>query len=132
MAVMMVVGGAADAKPGLVANSTSTETGAPLNFEGIEEQELGEWLESLEKTKNGLSQKQVAYLSKQAHRCLIAVGDTPSQQVGSVVFGIPTNPNTSAGNKKLGDAMWRTHSYLISRILSGFRRTSGNHPQVLI
>ena len=61
------------------------------------------------KTKNGLSQKQVTYLSNHAYRCLIAVGDTPGQQVGSIVFGIPANPNTSAGNEVLGDAMWRTH-----------------------
>jgi hypothetical protein len=78
---------------------------------GIGEQKLGGWLGSLgkTKTKNGLSQKQVIYLSNRAYRCLIAVGDTPGQQVGSIVFGIPANPNTSAGNEVLGDAMWRTH-----------------------
>jgi hypothetical protein len=31
------------------------------------------------------------------------------KKVGSVVFGIPANPSTWAGNEVLGDAMWRTH-----------------------
>ena len=40
---------------------------------------------------------------------MIAVGDAPGQQVGSIVFGIAGNPNTSAANEKAGDAMWRTY-----------------------
>jgi hypothetical protein len=63
-------------------------------------------LGSFGKTKNGLLQKQVIYLSNQAYCCLIAVGDTPGQQVGSIAFGLPADPNTSTGNKMLGDAMW--------------------------
>jgi hypothetical protein len=33
----------------------------------------------------------------------------PDQQVGSIMFGIPENPNTSAANEEVGDAMWRKH-----------------------
>ena len=40
---------------------------------------------------------------------MIAVGDEPGQQVGSIAFGIPDNPNTWAGNEKAGDEMWRKH-----------------------
>jgi hypothetical protein len=97
--------GPADAKPG-GEQHLHRDRGA---FEGIGEQRLGGWLQSLGETKNALSPKQVIFLSNQACRCLLAVGDTPGQQVGSVVFGIPANPNTSAGNEKLGDAMWQTH-----------------------
>jgi hypothetical protein len=39
---------------------------------------------------------------------LIAVGDKPHQRVGSVVFGIPVNPNTSTGNEMFDPAMRRT------------------------
>jgi hypothetical protein len=60
-------------------------------------------------SKKKLSHKQVIYLSNQAHRCLIAVGDTPDQQVGSIVFGIPADPNTSTGSEQLDPAMWRTY-----------------------
>jgi hypothetical protein len=81
-----------------------------LSFEGTKPKQLGGgWLHSLGSTKNGLSQKQVIYLRSQSYRCLIAVGDKPDQQVGSISFGIPENPNTSAGNEKAGDAMWRKH-----------------------
>jgi hypothetical protein len=74
-------------------------------FEGTGKEQLGGWLQSLGETKKALSQKQVIYLSNEAHRCLIAVGGAPGQQVGSVVFDIPAaNPNTSAGNDELGGA----------------------------
>jgi hypothetical protein len=70
------------------------------HFEGTRKQGLGGWLESLGKTHNGLSQKQVIYLSNQAYRCLIAVGDTPGQQVGSIVFGLPADPKTTADRER--------------------------------
>jgi hypothetical protein len=92
--------------PSLVANSTSRYT-----FEGTKQKQFGGWLRSSGEAKKTLSQKQVIYLRSQSYRCLIAVGDAPGQQVGSIVFGIPGNPNTrrAAGNEMAGDAMWRTH-----------------------
>ena len=109
--------GAADAKPGGDGGAADANRAGEQHqhrdrgtFEGTGKNQLGGWLQSLGETKTALSQKAVIYLSNEAHRCLIAVGDEPGQQVGSIAFGIPDNPNTCwAGNEKAGDEMWRKH-----------------------
>ena len=76
--------GAADAKPGGDDGAADANRAGEQHqhrdrgtFEGTGKKQLGGWLQSLGETKTALSQKAVIYLSNEAHRCLIAVGDTP-------------------------------------------------------
>jgi hypothetical protein len=79
-------------------------------FESKWGKQLLGWLGSCGETKKSLYQKQVIFLvSNEGFRCLIAVGDAPGHPVGSIVFGIPADPNTHAGNERTDPAMWKTY-----------------------
>jgi hypothetical protein len=58
-------------------------------------------------TPQSVSDKSKLLLLGTSFRGLISVGDTEGQQAGSIWFGIPKNPKTTASNElPFGDGMW--------------------------
>jgi hypothetical protein len=98
------------ALPSLVANSTSIETGSPLKGPGSSS--LGVGLKAQRRPRRSCHRiREAGDLPQQRRPPLLdfAVGNAPDQQVGSIVFDLPADPNTSAGNEKLDPTMWRTY-----------------------
>jgi hypothetical protein len=52
------------------------------------------------------SPKSEILLRGEGYRGLISLGDTAGQQTGSLWFGLPANPKTSAANELVGPRMW--------------------------